>query len=79
MLDSFQARIGHMDGIFVAYHNTARVFGFQYIPLEEIDSRIFGNTATGSTAFRHTVSLMEKILDIATKKHPEQVINWNIS
>lgn len=62
-----------MDGIFVAYHNTSKVFGFQYISLEEIDSRLFGNTATGSTAFRHTVSLMEKILDIATKKHPEQV------
>jgi hypothetical protein len=30
---SFQARIGDMDGIFVAYHNTARVFGFQYLPL----------------------------------------------
>ncbi|EEB95415.1 hypothetical protein MPER_05620, partial [Moniliophthora perniciosa FA553] len=25
---SFQARIGNMDGVFVAYHNTARMFGF---------------------------------------------------
>jgi hypothetical protein len=74
-LYSFQARIGHMDGIFVAYHNTAKVFGFQYISLEEIDSRLFGNSATGYTAFRHTVSMMEKILDTATKKHPEQVSN----
>ncbi|KAI8579361.1 hypothetical protein K450DRAFT_242879 [Umbelopsis ramanniana AG] len=76
---SFQVRIGHMDGIFVAYHNTAKVFGFQYISLEEIDSRIFGNTATGSTAFRHTVSLMEKILDIATKKHPEQSLRISLN
>jgi len=30
---SMQVRIGKMDGIFVAYHNTARLFGFQYLPL----------------------------------------------
>ncbi|KAH8552785.1 mitochondrial protein Pet127-domain-containing protein [Umbelopsis sp. PMI_123] len=75
---SFQARIGHMDGIFVAYHNTAKVFGFQYISLEEIDSRIFGNSATGNTAFRHTVSLMEKILDTATKQHPDQTLRISL-
>ncbi|KAG2174860.1 hypothetical protein INT43_005922 [Umbelopsis isabellina] len=69
---SFQARIGHMDGIFVAYHNTAKVFGFQYLSLEEIDARLFGNSMTGATAFRHTISLLEKILDTATKKHTEQ-------
>lgn len=33
----FQARIGRMDGIFVAYHNVKKFFGFQYLPLEEID------------------------------------------
>ncbi|OCB89863.1 hypothetical protein A7U60_g2892 [Sanghuangporus baumii] len=40
---SFQVRIGGMDGIFLAYHNTARVFGFQYVPLEEMDDRLFGD------------------------------------
>lgn len=30
---SMQVRIGMMDGIFLAYHNTKRLFGFQYIPL----------------------------------------------
>ncbi|SCU88912.1 LADA_0E12728g1_1 [Lachancea dasiensis] len=34
---SLQARIGRMDGIFVAYHNISKMFGFQYIPLEEMD------------------------------------------
>lgn len=34
---SFQARIGQMDGIYVAYHNINSFFGFQYLPLEEID------------------------------------------
>lgn len=36
----FQARIGQMDGIYVAYHNINSFFGFQYIPLDEID-RVF--------------------------------------
>ncbi|SCU90309.1 LAMI_0E01508g1_1 [Lachancea mirantina] len=34
---SLQARIGQMDGIFLAYHNISKIFGFQYLPLEEID------------------------------------------
>lgn len=38
----FQARIGQMDGIFVAYHNINSIFGFQYLPLEELDN-IFYN------------------------------------
>lgn len=33
----FQARIGQMDGIFIAYHNMNSIFGFQYLPLEELD------------------------------------------
>lgn len=34
---SLQARIGRMDGIFVAYHNIRKMFGFEYLPLAEID------------------------------------------
>lgn len=34
---AFQARIGQMDGIFVAYHNVSTFFGFQYLPLNELD------------------------------------------
>jgi len=34
---SLQARIGRMDGIFVAYHSIKRLFGFEYLPLTEID------------------------------------------
>lgn len=37
---AFQARIGQMDGVFVAYHNVASFFGFQYLPLAELD-RVF--------------------------------------
>lgn len=34
---SLQARIGRMDGIFIAYHNVNKLFGFEYLPLAEID------------------------------------------
>lgn len=33
LMISLQARIGGMDGIFVAYHNCNRLFGFQYLPM----------------------------------------------
>lgn len=38
----FQAKIGRMDGIFVAYHNTLEIFGFQYIPLDDMERCIYG-------------------------------------
>ncbi|CAN6644486.1 hypothetical protein TRVA0_020S01882 [Trichomonascus vanleenenianus] len=34
---SLQARIGRMDGIFVAFHNVRQMFGFRYVPLSEMD------------------------------------------
>lgn len=34
---SFQARLGNMDGIFVCYHNLEKIFGFEYLPLTDID------------------------------------------
>lgn len=39
---SLQARLGNMDGIFVAYHNMKKLLGFQYLPLGEIDNYFFG-------------------------------------
>ncbi|KAI6125840.1 mitochondrial protein Pet127-domain-containing protein [Pisolithus croceorrhizus] len=58
---SFQARIGNMDGVLVAYHNTARIFGFQYIPLEEMDARLYG-PGDGSRVFDKCLRLLECIL-----------------
>lgn len=57
---SLQARIGCMDGIFVAYHNISKMFGFQYLPFEEMDHilhsykcRSFENVLEGrSEAFK---------------------------
>ena len=37
-----QCKIGRMDGAFVAYHNTQKIFGFEYIKLKEMEERVFG-------------------------------------
>ncbi|KAG2038712.1 mitochondrial protein Pet127-domain-containing protein [Suillus americanus] len=73
---SFQARIGNMDGVFVAYHNTARVFGFQYVSLEEMDARLFGQDVKpagvvngdsaptrGARIFEKCVKVLEIVMD----------------
>ncbi|KAF8500917.1 mitochondrial protein Pet127-domain-containing protein [Russula emetica] len=71
---SFQARIGNMDGVFVAYHNTERIFGFQYIPLSEMDARLFGEHASGNAVFEKCMQLLEAVLEIATRELPHQSI-----
>lgn len=71
---SFQVRIGHMDGILVAYHNTRKIFGFQYISREEMDSRLFGSTRIGDDVFRNSLVMFESVLDKATKKYPQQTL-----
>ena len=73
---SLQVRVGRMDGIFVAFHNTERIFGFQYISLPEMDLAIHGQSETvlGSQEFMLSLDLLNKVLEKATKKFPEQVL-----
>jgi len=72
---SLQVRMGRMDGIFVAFHNTEKIFGFQYVPLDEMDAAIHDNwdTGIGDQEFKLSLQLFNKVLDNATKKYPEQV------
>lgn len=72
---SMQVRMGRMDGIFVAFHNVERIFGFQYISLPEMDSTIHGqwDTTIGDQEFTLSLDLLNKILDKATKKFPKTV------
>lgn len=71
---SLQVRMGRMDGIFVAFHNTQRIFGFQYIPIDEMDLSLHGTTDTtlGDKEFKLSLSLFNKLLDRATEKFPKQ-------
>ena len=71
---SLQARMGRMDGIFVAFHNIERIFGFQYLPIGAMDEAIHGTTDTtlGDQEFKVSVSMLNKALDMFTEKFPGQ-------
>ena len=64
-----------MDGIFVAYHNTAYMFGFQYISREDMDNRLFGGSVQGDRVFQKCVKCMEEILSEVTLCFPGVSVN----
>jgi hypothetical protein len=72
---SLQVRMGRMDGIFVAYHNIERIFGFQYFSLADMDNVLHGQTdpSLGDQEFKFSVSLLDDLLQRATEKFPETV------
>lgn len=87
---SLQARIGRMDGIFLAYHNIKKMFGFQYLPLEEMD-KIFHSTGlrqgkediepsdqpsvVADEEFRISMKLLSDALNRVIFKYPQQSVN----
>ncbi|OTA61201.1 Pet127-domain-containing protein [Hypoxylon sp. EC38] len=76
---SLQVRMGRMDGIFVAFHNTQRIFGFQYIPLSEMDLALHGttNTTLGHWEYKSSLTLLNDILDRVTKRFPERSLRMH--
>ncbi|KAI0119986.1 mitochondrial protein Pet127-domain-containing protein [Nemania sp. FL0031] len=77
---SLQVRMGRMDGIFVAFHNTQRIFGFQYIPLTEMDLSLHGsdNRLIGDQEFKVSLKLLNELLNRATEKWPEQSLRLHV-
>ncbi|OCH91240.1 Pet127-domain-containing protein [Obba rivulosa] len=71
---NFQARIGNMDGVLVAFHNTLRIFGFQYIPLEDMDQRLFGSQKAGDRVFEKCLKLLDVISEEIITCFPEQSV-----
>lgn len=69
-----QARMGRMNGIFVAYHNVERMFGFQYLPIADMDRGLHGQTdpSLGDQEFRASLDMLNEVLNAATAKFPEQ-------
>jgi Mitochondrial protein Pet127 len=72
---SLQVRLGRMDGIFLAYHNTVKMFGFQYMPLEELDDMVHGqkDRSLGDQELAMSMAILEELFERATKQFPEQV------
>ena len=73
---SLQVRMGRMDGIFVAYHNTKRIFGFQYVPLAEMDYAIHGTDkpTLGQLEYQASLYLLNKALNKITSRFPNQTL-----
>ncbi|KAK1074224.1 hypothetical protein LTR74_001148 [Friedmanniomyces endolithicus] len=69
-----QARMGRMEGIFLAYHNVERVFGFQYMPMMEIDRAMHGQVdpCLGDQEFRLSLKVLNEALEMATAEFPEK-------
>ncbi|KAN0073529.1 Mitochondrial protein Pet127 domain containing protein [Elaphomyces granulatus] len=76
---SLQVRVGRMDGIFVAFHNVERIFGFQYISLSEMDLALHGqsDTSLGDKEFQLSIALWNKILNQATARFPERSLRFH--
>jgi len=73
---SLQVRMGRMDGIFVAFHNVERIFGFQYISLPEMDAALHGqvDTSLGDREFKLSIGLWNEVLDRATTRFPGRTL-----
>ena len=67
-----QMKIGQMQGAAIAYHNTQRIFGFEYISLEHMENRVFGCKAFSDLVFSNSISLVEKVLDFIMDDHSEE-------
>ena len=65
---SLQVRLGKMDGIFVTYHNTANIFGFQYLNVSDMDKYISGSTRLSHEAFLVMVKLLDYICQRITER-----------
>lgn len=77
---SLQVRMGRMDGIFVAFHNTQRIFGFQYISLQEMDEALHGtsNLRVGDEEFRVSLSLLNDLLNRASERFPGRSLRLHV-
>ena len=58
-----QMKIGRMQGAAIAYHNTQRIFGFEYIKLKDMENRVFGCSEFSDVIFDKSLGLLETILD----------------
>ncbi|ODQ47499.1 hypothetical protein PICMEDRAFT_15438 [Pichia membranifaciens NRRL Y-2026] len=66
---SLQARLGNMDGIFMAFHNIKKFLGFQYLPLTDIDNIFFGEYSILGKKYG------QKILDKTSEEANAEEVN----
>lgn len=71
---NLQVKIGQMDGIFITYHNTLKIFGFEYVPEEQMDDDIYGNSHFAEQSFNICIKLLNNLLQVIIKDYPCQDI-----
>eukprot|EP00158_Paraphelidium_tribonemae_P006092 Partr_v1_DN27676_c3_g1_i2_m65580 putative Mitochondrial mRNA processing protein PET127 len=69
---SFQVRIGDMDGLFIAFHNTDEIFGFQYVSREDMDYILFGSPGAGNMYFSSCLQIFSHLLNLAAAEFDGQ-------
>jgi hypothetical protein len=70
----FQARIGSMSGVFIAYHNTQEMFGFEFVSLEEMEQTIFGSKQLANLAFDTSFRILQQMFDTVTARFPNETL-----
>jgi hypothetical protein len=79
---SLQARIGQMDGIFMAHHNLSNILGFQFLSLADMDEMMHGQrdddavdaySGLAGQEFKMSFLMLENIFDLIVEKLPGQV------
>lgn len=68
----FQLKIGGMDGAFISYHNTKKIYGFEYCSLNDIERRIFGNCNFSNIIFKASLKMLEETLEYILRDFPNE-------
>lgn len=68
----FQLKIGGMDGAFISYHNTRKVYGVEYCTLTDIERRIFGNQNFSDIIFKASLKMLQETLEYILKDFPSE-------
>ncbi|KAK9461439.1 mitochondrial protein Pet127-domain-containing protein [Lipomyces oligophaga] len=72
-----QVRLGRMDGIFVAYHNIARYFGFQYVSRDEMEAIIHGPNyqRIATKELKASLEILDDLFTRITEKYPKTSVH----
>ena len=58
-----QLKIGGMEGAILAYHNIEKIAGFEYIKLDEMEQRLFGNSEFANKVFSASLASLQILLN----------------
>jgi len=67
----FQVSLGKMGGIFVVYHNTQKLLGFEFFSKKKMESILFGNSHFSDVSFSICNKLLSYTLQEVTKQFPK--------